>query len=67
MKEQKIREIVREELSNERVGAAETTPIGLVTKELITLFKHHKLTYREATLIFRDARSKIWPSIERRD
>lgn len=66
MEEQRIREIVREEFSKERVGAAETTPIGTVTKEFINLFKNNKLTFREASLIFRDARNKHWPTIDER-
>ncbi|MGN7471266.1 hypothetical protein [Brevibacillus sp. SAFN-007a] len=66
MDEQRIREIVQDELASNRVGVAGTTPIGQVTKEFIDLMKRHRLTFREATLIFRDAREKMWPTIEER-
>lgn len=66
MDEKLIREIVREELSNERVDAAGATPIGTVTKDFYELMKRHKLTYREATLIFRDARRLAWPTLNDR-
>lgn len=67
MEEQQVRQIVREELANERVGAAETAPmIGQVTREFMELMTKHRLTYREATLIFRDARQCKWPTLQDR-
>ncbi|WP_188068639.1 hypothetical protein [Brevibacillus brevis] len=67
MDEKRIREIVREEIEKEKVGASGTTPIGQATKEFTDLMKRHGLTFREATMIFRDARNRLWPSLKDRD
>ncbi|NRS51008.1 hypothetical protein [Brevibacillus sp. HB2.2] len=67
MDEKRIRKIVQEEIEKGKVGASSTTPIGQATNEFMDLMKRHDLTFREATMIFRDARNRLWPSLEDRD